>query len=411
MKIGYLLEQGVETRKRPFSGPANHIRHVMLALQQRGHQVRLLNRLDGQIYRSDDLENYTPVHVPGIDDGPFRRLESAVRRIQSTLRLPYVGYFEANRFAHAARQEMAGFDLLYQRNSWMGYGGGLAAQRLGIPLILEDNGDHLNDLEARGQAPTGLHRRLALALMRRGMARATHVISSGEGWRRAFIQRWAYDPARVTTIENGTELVHLLPRQALYHFQDAPARETATLVYVGGFYPWHGIPVLLPALAHALAQGARARLLLIGSGDGLAEAQQMVAALGLDAAVTFAGHLRAEQYAPLLAQADIGVSPYCGWPEFSGLKILDYKAAGLPTIASGQEGQPPTLCHEETGLIVPPCDGAALQTAIVRLCADAPLRRRLGQTARLEAEQQHTWQHTVDRIEQVMLAAVREIRD
>ncbi|MDV7397278.1 glycosyltransferase family 4 protein, partial [Arthrospira platensis SPKY1] len=107
------------------------------------------------------------------------------------------------------------------------------------------------------------------------------------------------------------------------------------------------------------------------------------------------------------AQADIGVSPYCGWPEFSGLKILDYKAAGLPTIASGQDGQPVTLRHEETGLIVPPCDGAALQTAIVRLCADAPLRRRLGQTARLEAERQHTWQHTVNRIEQVMLAAVK----
>ncbi len=402
MKIGYLLEQGVDTRKRPFSGPANHVWHVVQELEARGHQVRLLNRLDGRIWKSDNLTDYESVFVRGVDDGPRRLLEKGTRRTQATFKLPYIGYFEAERFARACQQELAGFDLLYQRKSWMGYGGGLAAQRLGIPLILEENGDHLDDLRAKGSAPTGLQLRLALAQMRKAMWRAAHVIASGEGWRRNFIRRWDYDPDRVTTIENGTELCALLPREQLYSFrEDAPPRETVTLIYVGGFYAWHGIPILLPALARACQQGINARLILIGSGSGMAEAQTLTEELDLTEIVTFAGRMKPEEYAPLLAEADIGVSPYCGWKEYSGLKILDYKAAGLPTIASGEDGMPPILAQEQTGLIVPPCDEDALCAAIVRLCADADLRRRMGQQARREAEQIHGWDYTAAQIEKV----------
>ncbi len=403
MKVGYLLQQGIETRRqmtgeRPFNGPANHVRHVFLELQKLGYQMCLLNWLDGQIWQSDDLETYTAVSMP-----PRTLYERATRCVQAALRLPYANLFDSLYFARAAQHALAGFDLLYERKSWTGYGGGFAAQRMGIPLVLEENGDHLADLEAKGMAPTGLQRRLSLWLMRRAMHRASHVIASGEGWRRNFIARWDYDPVRVTTVENGTELVGMLARTQLRHFQeDAPPRDEVTLVYVGGFYAWHGLPVLLPALARALAGGLPARLLLIGAGDGLAGAQERVQALGLATAVTFLGHMTPDVYAPILAQADVGVSPYCGWPEFSGLKILDYKAAGLPTLASGQDGMPPTLGHEQTGLIVPPCDEDALYHALLRLGSDAGLRRRMGQQARREAETMHGWEHTAQRIAEIL---------
>lgn len=161
--------------------------------------------------------------------------------------------------------------------------------------------------------------------------------------------------------------------------------------------------MLLPAFARALKRGIRAKLLLIGAGDGLDEAKQLVNKMNIDDAVTFAGHLSPDEFAPLLAQADIGVSPYCNWKEFSGLKILDYKASGLPTIASGENGQPPTLSHGETGLIVPPCDENALSDAIIQLCSDYRLRRQMGQAARLEAETMHGWNHTAAALEEIFV--------
>jgi glycosyltransferase involved in cell wall biosynthesis len=283
----------------------------------------------------------------------------------------------------------------------VGYGSGLAARRLGVPLVLEDNGDHLFDLEAKGIAPRGAQRRLSVALMRRAVHRAAHVISAGAGWREQFIRRWGIDAGRITTIENGTALMGMLARDELRSFGAPGAAGPVTFVYLGGFYPWHGVPVLLEALASARAQGANARLRMIGSGDGFAEAQALAARFGLDEVVSFEGHRKPAEYAPMLASADVGVSPYCGWPEFSGLKVLDYKAAGLPTIASGEHGHPPTLAHGVTGVIVPPCQVEPLAAAIVRLTADPAARVRMGQAARLEAETMHGWEQTAARIEHV----------
>ena len=76
--------------------------------------------------------------------------------------------------------------------------------------------------------------------------------------------------------------------------------------------------------------------------------------------IEFAGQLAPKQFATLLANSDIAVSPYCGWAEYSGLKIFDYKAAGLAIIASGEGDQPKTLQQGKTGMIVPPCDLTAL---------------------------------------------------
>jgi glycosyltransferase involved in cell wall biosynthesis len=342
------------------------------------------------------------VAASGTDRGPLRLVERAVRRLQSELRLPYMALFESLRFARACRQELQGYDVIYERLGWMGYGSGFAARRLGVPLVLEDNGDHLFDLEAKGMAPRGLQRRLSLAVMRRAVRNAAHVISAGAGWREQFIRRWGIGPDRITTIENGTALLDLLTRQQLRSFAAPAPGQAVTFVYLGGFYPWHGVPVLLEALAAAREKGAPARLLMIGAGDGFVAAQSLVARLGLGDIVTFAGHRKPAEYAPMLATADVGVSPYCGWPEFSGLKILDYKAGGLPTIASGVNGHPPTLTDGVTGLIVPPCQVEPLTAAIVRLSADSSARIRMGQAARLEAEAMHGWEQTANRIDQVL---------
>jgi glycosyltransferase involved in cell wall biosynthesis len=397
MHVGYLLQQGLELRRPPFDGPANHVREVVLALGALGHRVTMVTGQDGarQIWRSEALGAQTPVQVTRMERGPLRWAERLVRRTQSALRLPYANFFDSLRFALAARQALSGCDVLLERMSWMGYGGGLAARWMKVPLVLEYNGDHLHDLEAKGMAPRGLQRRLSLALMAGAVRRSAHVVATGTGWRDHFLKQWRYPAERVTTIENGTALARLLAREQLRAFAPPrPADEPLTLVYLGGFYAWHGVPNLIRAFARACAQGDNLRLLLVGSGVGRDEAQQLAVEQGVTGRVTFAGQMTAEQFAPLLAQADIGLSPYCGWKEFSGLKLFDYKAAGLAIVASGANGQPATLKHEHTALIVPPCDEDALTRAIRRLAGDPALRRALGQQARREAEACHGWDNT-----------------
>ena len=80
---------------------------------------------------------------------------------------------------------------------------------------------------------------------------------------------------------------------------------------------------------------------------------------------------------------------------------MDYKAAGLATIASGANGQQVVIKDGQTGVIVPPCDETALAEALLTLSRDHTLRRQMGSLARIEAEREHSWRHTAQRLEAI----------
>lgn len=404
MKIGYLMQLGEDIRTPPFNGPANHVRQVVAELQCLGHSVNVLYRQGGKLWKTNGLVDFQEVRENWNERGVARLIEKTIRRIQTELRLPYAALFESLRFSSACKQVIGDSDLFFERFTWMGYGGSLAARRLGIPLVLEYNGDPLADLEAKGAAPRGIQKALSSLLTKYNLRSAAHLIASGEGWKKNLVERWNADPRRVAVVENGTELVRLLSRDRLRSYNPEPeGGQVFSLIYVGGFYPWHGIDILVKAVSKVVARGVAVKVNLIGSGAGMDEARKLVGELGLEEVVQFQGQMQAHEYAPLMASADVGVSPYCGWSEFSGLKIFDYKAAGLPTIASGRDGQPATLKHGHTGLIVPPCDEAALTEAILSLAANPDWAHQMGRQARLEAEQAHGWDHTARQLEQIFI--------
>ena len=399
MKIGYLMQAGVaDIRKYPLSGPALHVKQVLVEFKNLGHQVRLLTFIDGKIWKTDDLNLFTPVSVRWLE-GPFRIFEKAIRRVQYELRFPYIAFFDSMRFAQVCLQELVDFELFYERMGWMGLGGGMAARRMRIPLILEVNGDHLSEMEMLGIAPQGLQRKLSILLMKRALLRASHLVATGEGWRQCMLERWRLKPDKVSVIENGSEIVDLLSRDQLRSFAPpVDILDGTKILYMGAFEPWHGIPVLLRAIAKAISKGADVRLVLVGSGSQQGTIEKLIKELEIGNHVILTGQLAPQQFALHLAKADIGVSPYCGRVEYSGLKLLDYKAAGLATIASGEKGQPTVIEHGRTGWIVPPCDEDALCQAIIQLVNNVELRREIGRRARIDAENCHSWRHTADQL-------------
>jgi glycosyltransferase involved in cell wall biosynthesis len=410
MKIGYLMQAGApDMQDQPRSGPAAHVWHVCRELAHLGHDVRLLTVRGSQLWRSDNLVDFQPVTVR-MDHGALRLFERGVRRVQAELRLPYLHLFDSLRFAAACRQEFGDRDLLYERMGWMGCGGAIAAWNSGQPLVLEVNGDHLAEYEMLGVAPQGVQRAASLRFMRWATQQAAWVVATGEGWRRRFLQRWPVDPHRVSVVENGSEVVELLTRADLASFQAGgpTANQPLQLVYVGAFEPWHGILVALEALAEVVGTCPDVHLHLIGDGSARLEIEHLIAARGLEAFVTRHGFLPITQAAPILAGCEIGLSPYCGRVEYSGLKLLDYKAAGLATIASGENGEPAVLQQGTTGWIVRPCSVDDLAAAIIHLYADNDLRRRIGEAARLEAEAYHSWRHTAEQLQAIFTDLVRQ---
>jgi glycosyltransferase involved in cell wall biosynthesis len=375
---------------------------VVRELQKAGHQVILLAKLNEHLWRSEDLENYYPVSVHLLDKGIFRLFESAIRRLQHDLKLPYANFFESLRFAFACRQELPDCDIYFERMGWMGYGGGLAAKWQNIPLVLEINGDHLDEFESQGLQISPGQLRLSKWIVKKASRTIQFAVATGEGWKQKYIDRWDVDPAKVRVVENGSTLVDMLQRETLKTFAvKSTPEDPVRIAYCGGFEPWHGIMVLLAAIRKAAEMGNNLQVTLIGSGSMETEIEQTIREFQLDSVFTLTGQLSLEGLSQQLAQSEIGVSPYCGRVEFSGLKLLDYKAAGLATIASGANRQPAVLEHGKTGWIVPPCDEDALAQAIDLLAKNQKLRKSIGKAARREAEAIHSWQHTAAQLIQI----------
>ncbi|NLE18724.1 MAG: glycosyltransferase family 4 protein, partial [Propioniciclava sp.] len=131
---------------------------------------------------------------------------------------------------------------------------------------------------------------------------------------------------RVHTVPNGVSTTRIRPA--------AEAAGDPVVTFVGTLKPWHGVDVLVDALARARAPW---RLRVIGDGPQCEALTEQARALGVE--VDFRGAVAPAEIPDHLAGSAIGVAPYPATAAetdqyFSPLKIYEYLAAGLPVVAS-----------------------------------------------------------------------------
>lgn len=159
----------------------------------------------------------------------------------------------------------------------------------------------------------------------------------------------------------------------------APQRPLS-LVYVGRLADSKGLFELVEALALARAAGSTATLALAGSGPADAALRARVAALQLDAQVTFLGPVFGAAKDAIWRGADV-----FGFPTYhEGLPyaLLESMAARTPVLICPVGAIPDVVQDGVHGLFVPPRDAQALADAIVRLDGDRALLQRMGQACR-----------------------------
>jgi glycosyltransferase involved in cell wall biosynthesis len=378
-----------------------HVGGVVGAFRQRGSAVRMFTYREGRRVWSDDLENWTSINAAPGD--PPRRLESAVRGLQSRLRLPYINWFNSLRFAAGVQVAQAGQEVFYERYWMQAFGGLIAARRLGKPLVLEVNGDlfeeyhHLGIQLSRGQW-------LALRLLNRWLFRgASHIVTVSEPLRQTTIRRWGLEPGKVTAVANGAA-VEVFARAA---GQARPASRPPTMIFVGSFKPWHGLDLLLEAHEKVVAGGCPARLVLVGDGPMRAELEARAARPPLAGQVEFTGSVPHGDVPALLAGADIAIVNPRATPASraqSPLKLFEYMAAGKAVIAPALPSLETILTHRKNAYLIPPNDAEALAQACLALAGSPELRAELGRNAQRDALERHSWNSTAARLEAILRA-------
>jgi glycosyltransferase involved in cell wall biosynthesis len=131
-------------------------------------------------------------------------------------------------------------------------------------------------------------------------------------------------------------------------------------------------------------------LWIAGDGPERAALERQAERLGIAERVQFLGALSHEQMPAFMWGLDLFVNP--SRAESFGVAALEAAASGLPVVATRVGGLPEVVVHEETGLLVPPEDPAALATALAELIRDPERRRAMGAAARARAVACYDWQ-------------------
>lgn len=195
---------------------------------------------------------------------------------------------------------------------------------------------------------------------------------------------------RVACLFNGVD-VPALQRAAAAPPAVTWPTDLPTVLYAGRLSPEKGLLDLLDA---ATRQTASARLVLAGDGPLATTLPASTAAAQLGARLLLAG--QQSNVHPLFRQATVLVLP--SHTEGLPLVLLEAMALGLPIVATRVGGIPDLLTHEETALLVPAHDPAALAAALDRLLGDAALRQRLAANAARVVAREYTEPQVAERL-------------
>lgn len=135
-----------------------------------------------------------------------------------------------------------------------------------------------------------------------------------------------------------------------------------------------GHPTLIEAARNVCGKFPQVKFVLIGDGKKRAEFEAKVSELGLQSNFLFLG---SRQNVPeILACCDIAVLP--SQAEGFSNALLEYMAAGLPTVATAVGGNPEVIESGLDGLLVKPDDPVALAGAILSLLENPNFASQLG---------------------------------
>ena len=279
------------------------------------------------------------------------------------------------------------FDVMHAHDLWSNLMGVPAARLARVPAIISSQRD-LSHFD--------WYRGVKGKLLRRIQRMSNVLLANATPIRDALIGEDGFPPAKLVVIHNGVDTSRF-QRGERDRTRLVPNSGAGKLVVlVGNMHSdVKGHPWLIEAAPAVLTEFPETRFVLAGDGEARPEFERQVRERGLAESFMFLG---ARSDVPdILASCDIGVLP----SKAEGLSnaVLEYMAAGLPTIVSRVGGNPELIQDGVTGIVIPSQDSKALELALLRLLRDEEFAQRMADAGRRVATQDYSFERLVREVD------------
>ena len=180
------------------------------------------------------------------------------------------------------------------------------------------------------------------------------------------------------------------------------AEHAPVLLFMGRIAVDKGVRELLNAFQALKMRGSNAHLMFVGRFDSDSGVAGSLSLQDLENIADL--HLVGYTDSPEAYMAITDILCLPSYREGFGTVVIEAAAMGVPTLGTDIYGLSDAIVHEQTGLLVPPRDVAALTGALERLLADGALRTKLGEAARQRA-------HDIFDAQKLNAAVAREYAD
>jgi PEP-CTERM/exosortase A-associated glycosyltransferase len=237
------------------------------------------------------------------------------------------------------------------------------------------------------------------------MQRADHVFTLCDGLRHDILGR-GIGLDKVTVIPNAVDIESFKPGGAP---DDVLKRQLGlegccVIGFIGSFYAYEGLDVLLDAMPALLAQRSDLRLLLVGGGPQEAALKAQCHRLGLVNHVIFTGRVPHDQVPVHYNAVDVLAYPRHAMrltELVTPLKPLEAMAQGRVLIASDVGGHKELIRHGQTGLLFKAGSAEALAQAVLDLLAQPERWPAMREAGRRYVAQERHWAASVARYQSV----------
>jgi glycosyltransferase involved in cell wall biosynthesis len=292
------------------------------------------------------------------------------------------------------------FDVVHDVQS-LGYGS-LMMHASGMPVVANIHHplsiDRMNQVRQAGTVGLKMRRAMFYPFFMQEVVarRMDRIITGSHNSRESVQQAFALRDDQITAIHDGVDTRVFRPLEL--------PRRRGGLLYVGNSDDRNkGARYLIEAATMLRDRGIGFHLTFVDR-PGAEGAPRMVSALGLDDRLTFVNRDRAAQGLGRLSEAELArvyneaqilVSPslYEGF----GLPAAEASACGTPVIATTAGALPEVIAANETGLLVPPGDAAALADAIAALLSDPDRRVAMGAAGVERINERFSWRVCAER--------------
>lgn len=296
-------------------------------------------------------------------------------------------------------------DILHAHSPALnGVAAALASKKSGVPFVYEIRAFWEDAAVDQGTNKEGdIRYRLIRAMENWVVKRAQAVFTICEGLKKDLESRGVCS-SPIVVIANAVDLNQL--EEPLDYQHDIAKKfeltQGKTLGFIGSFYDYEGLNLLINSIPDLLKWSSDIRVLLVGGGDEYTNLKEQVSKLGLEDKVFFTGKVSYEDVNRYYSVIDVLVYPRKSMrltELVTPLKPLEAMAQSKVFIASDVGGHKELVTHEKTGLLFKSDDANDLTRKIKRILTEKTLQENILHNGKQFVIKERNWISSVKNYE------------